>query len=152
MSFSIELFTNKSTSNTVDKDIVSVGTGTGTLRLKTSITNPIVIFKSDLTADIISKTNYAKIQEFNRYYFINGITSIYNNVWQIDMHVDVLMTYKNEIRNQRAIIARQSQIFNMYLDDGWFMSYQNPIVKTIPFPNRTPFENQEYVLILAGNA
>ena len=67
------------------------------------------------------------------------------------MDVDVLMTYADQIKEQTAVIARQAFKRNMYLDDGWFMSYQNPRFKQLYFSNATPFESQEYVLIIAGS-
>lgn len=50
--------------------------------------------------------NYAYIPDFNRYYFITNISSYRTNLWRIDMKVDVLMSYANEINNQNEFITR----------------------------------------------
>lgn len=85
----------------------------GTLRNECSVINPVIEVQS---TGLIS-SNYAYIVEFNRYYFIDEITSIRNNLWRLSLSVDVLMTYKNGIFEQRAIISRQENSFNSFLKD-----------------------------------
>lgn len=85
----------------------------GTLRNECSVINPVIEVQS---TGLIS-SNYAYIVEFNRYYFIDEITSIRNNLWRLSLSVDVLMTYRNEIFEQRAIISRQENSFNSFLKD-----------------------------------
>lgn len=151
MSFSVTLQLNKSPSNKVDKNITDVAVATGVLRAGTSIISPVIEISSQLSESIISGVNYAYIPEFNRYYFVTNIISTANRLWVIHMQVDVLMTYKTYIRRQTAIVSRQKNVFNMMLDDGWFMAYQNPIVQLRKFSEAAPFNSQEYILVLAGN-
>lgn len=151
MSFTIQLYNNKSPSNFVNKSIELIGSGTGTLRESTSILNPVVTFSTVIQSQLISSANYAYIDEFNRYYYITDIVSVVNGMWSISLHVDVLMTYKNGFRGLKAIVARQEHVYNMYLDDGWFMAYQNPIIETIPFSAAAPFDSEEYIMIIAGS-
>lgn len=153
MSFSIVFYTNDSPVNRIDKDLTSVVTATGTLRDGASILNPEIEIESPLTPTIVAAINYAHIEVFNRYYFVTDIKTEINGLWVVSMHVDVLMTYKDEIRAQDAVVARQENYpnYNMYLDDGWFMAYQNPYIQTKVFSNPTPFETQEFVLVIAGS-
>ena len=151
MSFNITFSTNSSPVNKVDKNIVTVITVNGTLRDGASILNPEVEIETSLTESMVGAINYAYIEVFNRYYFVTDIKTDINGLWVVSMHVDVLMTYKDNIRQQNAVVARQESTYNMYLDDGWFMAYQNPHIQTKLFSNPTPFETQEFVLILAGS-
>ena len=151
MSFSIVFSTNTSPVNRIDKELTTVITVTGTLRDGASILNPEVEIESALTESIVGDINYAYIEVFGRYYFVTDIKTEINGLWVVSMHVDVLMTYKDAIRQQNAVVARQEAIYNMYLDDGWFMSYQNPYIQTKVFSNPTPFETQEFVLVIAGS-
>ena len=64
----------------------------------TSIINPTVII-GKMSASSIRKCNYAYISEFGRYYFINDITESTASQLAISMHVDVLNTYKSQIRS-----------------------------------------------------
>lgn len=141
----ITLYNNTSPSNFVNKSITVVSTLTGTLRNPTSVTDPVItIERSDPTG-----FNYARVEEFGRYYFITGISSESNALISISLHVDVLMTYKEGIRNMYAIIRRQENKYNLYLDDGIFKGYQNTKHKVIQFPYG--FTEYSYILALAGN-
>ena len=151
MSFSIVLYANSSPTHKVDKSIAAVATVTGVLRSGTSIIDPVILIETSVPANVISQANYCRIEAFSRYYFITDVKSDANGLWYITCHVDVLMTYSDTIKAQNAIVARQYLQYNMYLDDGWFMAYQNPIVQQRYFSNPTPFESQEYILILSGS-
>lgn len=151
MSFNIVLYKNSSPTNKVSKELTSIDTIAGALRDGTSIIDPTILIEPTVQASIISSANYAYIADFGRYYYITQPASYVNGLWMVTMHVDVLQTYANQIRSQNAIVARQEFVYNMYLDDGWFMAYQNPIVQTKYLSNATPFETEEYVLVLAGS-
>lgn len=153
MSFPIVLQCNTSPVNKVGKSIRDIATATGTLRSGTSILDPIVRIESALSENLISEVNYAHIAVFNRYYLVTNIEIDNNSLWNIHMHVDVLETYKDEIKAQDAVVARQEEKYNLMLDDGWFMTYQNPIVQTLRFSVANPFpeSNKSYILVLAGS-
>lgn len=151
MSFNIVFSTNASPVNRIDKELTTVITATGTLRDGASILNPEVEIESSLTQSVVGAINYAYIGVFGRYYFVTDISTEVNGLWVVSMHVDVLMTYKTAIKAQNGVVARQERTFNMYLDDGWFMSYQDPYIQTKVFSNPTPFETQEFVLVIAGS-
>ncbi len=143
----INLFNNSSQANVINKDISQLMSLQGNLKYSSSLLKPVVTIESQS----VITANYAQIVEFNRYYYINDIISEHNNIWTISMSVDVLMSFADEIKAQTAIVARQSGRFNMYLDDGWFMCYQNPIISTKLFSVSNPFETQTFVLVVAGN-
>lgn len=142
----IKLYSNTSPPNYLNKSIAEVDTLEGTLREPTSIIDPTVtIMRSNPTG-----FNYAYIPEFNRYYYVTGVSSEFNGLVAVAMHCDVLMTYKDAIANMSAIIKRQENEYNTYLDDGIFKAYQNSKHKLMKFPYG--FNAMSYVLALAGNA
>lgn len=141
----INLYNNTSPPNYVNKSITEVISLEGTLREPTSIIDPVVIVERNTPMGF----NYVHIPAFNRYYFVTGISSESNNLVAIAMHVDVLMTYREQIANMNAIIKRQENQYNLYLDDGIFKAYQNTKHKIIKFPYG--FNNFSYILALAGN-
>lgn len=143
----IILYTNNSENNRMVKEISEITTLTGTLRNQTSIINPTIIIEIDLTE--IANCNYMWIEEFNRFYFIRNITSIRNNIVEITGHCDVLSTYASSIQNCTGIVKRQENIWNLYVDDNAFMTYQNPLVITKAFPSG--FTTQSFVLAVAGS-
>lgn len=142
----ITLQINNSEKNRLDKSITDIVTLSGTLREQTSIINPVIVIEGDLSSFV--NCNYMTISAFNRSYFINNITSINNNLFEISAHVDVLSTYKSQIRENSAIIARQEKKWNLYLNDGVFKTYQNPYIVTKAFPSG--FTEQHFIFSVAG--
>lgn len=145
MSFNIELKTNFSDDNVLDKIISPVATVTGTLKRSTSILQPVI----EISGSVPVNANYMYIPEFVRYYYIDDIVSTGNNRYEISAHVDVLKTYASEIRACTAIVARQESQWNLYVDDGSFKVYQNPMLTIKKFPSG--FNTQEFVLAVAGS-
>ena len=143
----IILQTNTSENNKLDKTITNITTLSGELKQKTSILSPVLILEWDLST--LVNCNYLTIASFGRSYFVDDIQSINNDMVEISAHCDVLTTYKNQIRQNTAVIKKQENEWNLYLNDGSFKIYQNPNVITKPFPNG--FNTFEFVLAVAGS-
>lgn len=160
--FELQIGTNTSAANVVDKDFSVIQTLQGDLRAPSSIVDPIIVVELDSRDEWRKSTNYVYIPSFRRYYYITNIiavegarydetTQIKYQLWEIHMHVDVLMSFKDQIRAQNAVVARQENKYNLMLDDGFFMTYQNPKIQTKTFSVEGPFETQEFVLVVAGS-
>lgn len=139
---------NSSEKIALTKNITTVLTLTGTLRDTSSIINPVIRIEGDISQVI--KCNYLTIPEFGRSYFITNITSIRNGLYEISAHVDVLSTYASEIRANKGITRKQENNWNLYINDGTLMQYQNPQVITKAFPSG--FNTMEFVLAVAGSS
>ena len=95
-----------STATTFDADAVidrSIGV-VGVLLNNSSVLNPSVEisqkFSDEATVNPntpITEFNYAKIEDFNRYYFIENWTYSGDGFWVASMRVDVLASYKEQI-------------------------------------------------------
>lgn len=144
MSITLTLMQNMSDNNVLNKSLTTLSTITGTLKDKTSIINPVITVEGAIPTNC----NYFYIPNFGRYYYINDISSVHNNIYEISGHVDVLKTYNSQIRGCRGIVARQQTQYNLYIDDGSLKVYSNPTFKTMKFPNG--FTTQEFVLAVAG--
>ena len=142
------LYNNQSEQIAVTKNIQELTTLSGTLRDECSISDPVILFDG-ISEQITAGANYAFIQEFNRYYYITDITFVRNKLFRVSMHVDVLMSFSAQIREQTGVIARQENQWNLNLNDGVFKTYQNPIIKTKVFP--TGFTTQNFILAVAGS-
>lgn len=147
MSFNILLQRNTSELNKLDKTLTTISTLTGTLKTETSIIDPVIIVEGVLSD--LKTCNYCTISEFGRSYFVNNIKSIRNNLIELTCHVDVVSTYKSQIRSQFAIVRKQENNWNLYLNDGSFKCYQNPIVLTKKFSNG--FTTPSFVMAVAGS-
>lgn len=141
---------NKSETERVSKELDTICEMSGSLKDGTSIIDPVILVQAKpATVQQIVSSNYLYIPDFGRYYFVNNISSIRTNLWELTCHVDVLQTYVEEIKLQSAIIQRQENTWNLYLNDGSFKVYQNPMVLTRPFPSG--FTSNEFVLAVAGS-
>lgn len=96
------------------------------LKEQCNLLNPVLILASDLTL-----SNYAYIEKFKRYYFINNISRLDNNRYEMSLTVDVLMSFKDEIKELNVIGTRSSDKFNYYLRDSAIAIQSNnfPIVR-----------------------
>lgn len=146
MAFNITLQTNQSENVKVVKTIVDVITLTGALRDESSIIDPIILIEGDLST--IQAANYATIPAFGRSYFIKDMRSVRTGLIEIACHVDVLSSFATAIKENKGIVFRQENRYNLYLNDGVLEVYQNPYVTTKKFP--AGFDGQSYVLALAG--
>lgn len=146
MPFTIEAKINGSEKNRLTKNTSTIGTFTGTLRADSSIVDPIITVEADLSS--LVQCNYLTISTFGRSYFVTDIISVNAQLVEIHGHCDVLSSFASQIRGNSAIIKKQENDWNLYLNDGTFKTYQNPNVLTKEFPSG--FSTQEFVLAIAG--
>ena len=145
--FDITLQTNQSEQNRVTKTLVDLATVSGVLKEETSIIDPIIKIEGDLSNFV--NCNYLTIPAFGRSYFVNNIRSIRQGLVEFACHVDVLSSFADAIKTNKAIVKRQENNWNLYLNDGTFKVYQNPTVLTKAFPSG--FNTQEFILAVAGS-
>lgn len=146
MSFSIILQRNNSRDNKRVKNVVDIATLTGDLKEESSLFNPAITLK--YTGNL-STCNYLTIPEFGRHYFIKDIVIKYNNIYEIKAHCDVLSSAGSELNDCLGIVRRQENSWNLYLDDGVFKAYSDPMIVTKAFPSG--FTAQNFVLAVAGS-
>lgn len=143
----IDLYINSSENNRVSKVLSDKFEMTGTLRGETNVVNPEILIEHANPTGY----NYAYIPEFNRYYFINEFTSVRNGLWRVRLAVDVLETYKTQIKQMPAIIDKQQNKgnSNLYLNDGSYVIDSRSYNTILNFSGG--FNNGgEFILITAG--
>lgn len=113
--FEINLYKNSAEPNRLDKTdyLEQVGTLYGAFRKETSLLQPTLIVE----LNDIPNFNYCYIPPFNRYYYINNIISIKKGLWELDLSIDVLMSYKLAILNCSGFVERNEFNFNSKLID-----------------------------------
>ena len=95
----------------------------GALRDSTSAMN--ISIRVEKSNPVIYHYNYMYIAEFDRYYFIDDISSIRTDLWEISATVDVLMSFKDDILLTNCILDKveNEAVANLYLDDCSFVMY-----------------------------
>ena len=124
----INLYVNTAENDRVDKTnyLNQVGTLVGVFKEETSVMNPQIIIEYG-----VIDFNYIYIPLLNRYYYINEIISVRNNLWRIKLNCDVLMSFKTEILNLECYISRNEYKNNPYIEDTLLpLLFNRDIVET----------------------
>lgn len=101
----LKLFQNKSSENTINKDLTLITTKNINLKQSTNLYQTFLIFKNDGITNY-SKVNYAKM--LNKFYFVSHETLQNNSLIRLELKEDVLETYKDNILNSSADIIEKS--------------------------------------------
>lgn len=143
------LYFNKSDKRYMNKDLQAItyeGSDHIDVEFKedTSIVDPTFILR---TQSKVLEGNYIYVPNLNRYYYINNYTLSHERIY-IECHVDVLMSFKKEIKNENVIVKRNEKLFNMYLDDNQYKVQNRTAVRTVVFPSG--FTGHNIVLGVVG--
>ena len=143
----IIFYVNNEEPEKINKNLGTGQTFEGTLRNEVIIEKPSILIETDID---INDYNYFYIPEFNRYYFRTEIEVVRNNLFRISGRTDVLMSFKEPMKNFRVILdhSEVTGITNYQSSPVW-----QALVKTktdiINFPSGLS-ENGEFILITAG--
>lgn len=100
------------------------------------------------TSSDLSGYNYAHVDDVNRYYYIKDITVLREGVWQLELAIDVLMTYADEIRSLHGTVDRQTNLNNGYISDPEYKALTFSQIVTKTFPNE--MTNDTIILMTIG--
>lgn len=138
-------YENLSDNRVVDKDLRTMKNNIPIiLKDDTDILKPTFILQYD--EDILN-SNYIYITELKRYYYIENITLSQKRIY-VTASVDVLNTYKNDILNLKAVLKRQENKYNTYLNDENYKALEYSFIHTLNFPSG--FNTQSYILAICG--
>ena len=129
--FTLNLYKNTAESNRVFKDsyLTSVGTLTGTLRASCDLLNPVVRVEYEYI-----NFNYVYIPQFNRFYYLMNAVNVSKNIWDVQLKVDVLMSFKTEILKQTGYIERNEFKDNPLIVDNQMVYENKPEIKITELP------------------
>lgn len=102
----LQIYNNNSNTNVINKNITLVDTLNFSLKTDNSMLQPVLILKN------YSDGNYCYIKDFKRYYYIRDIKLLNGGLYQLQLDIDVLMTYKTEIMNNPITTSKIVKIAN----------------------------------------
>lgn len=110
-----ELYTFDGEQNQVDKasDLTIRGYYIGAFREECEILTPSVLFEFNSFPIF----NYVFIPSLSRFYFVTNITCVRSNLYRVDMKIDVLYSYMDDIYNQSGFIARNENSYSTHIID-----------------------------------
>lgn len=142
----IILYVNNSEKNKIGKTLKNDISLSGTLRDATNIINPVILIE----ISEIGNYNYCYINNFNRYYFITDITVIRTGLFAISLMVDVLESFKSDIKNLSVILLNTQNVGSSnYLPSPVFRNNVKSKTDILNFPNGLN-DSGEFILITAG--
>ena len=142
----ITLYINNSEKNKIGKNLTNDFSLSGALRDATNIINPVILIE----LNEIGNYNYCYIPEFNRYYFITDITVIRTGLFALSLVVDVLESFKTDIKNLSVILLNTQNVGSSnYLSSPVFRNNVKSKTDILNFPNGLN-DSGEFILITAG--
>lgn len=143
----LTLYYNASERKVIGKSLRTLGTVKGVLKGDASITSPTFVVEAN--SSYFNGVNYLYWEETNRYYYIDDIQALTGGRMLFVCSVDVLESFKTQIKQQTAILDKQQTLSNMYYNDGSFKKDTREFYTIKSFSNGFN-DNGEYILITAG--
>ena len=143
----IQLCNTADENNVINKTIATVDTVTATIKGDSSIITPTLIL--EYKAPLIG-VNYVFIPDWNRYYFVRDMRVSTGGRYEIDLYVDVLQSFKEQILKCGVILSDTEQTgLNNYLPSESFVVNCKHKTDIVNFSSGL-LDNGEYILITAG--
>ena len=115
----------------------------------TSLMNPT--FKIESGSNPIGK-NYCYVSDFNRYYFVNDISS-YQGFWYISCTCDVLASFKTQIGAESHYVLRSASSYDEYISDNAYISKITQSGSHLVAPTSLAWgTGHSYIVGIAGNS
>ena len=139
----ITLYNNSSPTNKITKSITPVLDIIGTLRGEADIVNPTIrIYTPNLPY-----FNYAYIPKFGRYYYLRNVRAVRNDMFDITLHSDPLMSF--DLSNVSGVVIETQNGGNNYLPARNWVRMVKTKTDILNF-GAGLLDSGEYILITAG--
>ena len=138
------LYQNKSDERYLTKNITEIpNTRQNNVYLKdrTNLIDPVIIMD-----DFPKQCNYVWLSEFDRYYYVRAVDFVEGQM-HVQLHVDVLMSFKDEILAKEVYSERSKVHFNDYIEDDKMVLNQYTNDRYLTFSS-SPFDINQATFIL----
>lgn len=128
----IKLYKTVSDPKSVTKILTDeIALNSAIVREPVDVINPVIEY--DGSNDTIAGYNYAYIEDYARYYFLEPQNDSYS-LNTLHLRCDVLMTASSWLKQRYATITRNERLYNSYLTDPDFKAYAYTNIVTKAFP------------------
>ena len=118
MSMALRLYNTDSPSNKINKNLILKDRLTINLKTRPKDFNELDIDYYGNTQSVPLNFNYAHLVTYDLYYFVKiQPSNIGNNHNILHLELDPLMTYKSQILSLNVITKRNTNNYNVYLND-----------------------------------
>lgn len=152
MSLTLRLYNTSSPSNKINKDLTLKGGLLINLKNRPKDFNELDIDYSGNTGTVALDFNYAHLVDYDLYFFAKLLpTNIGNNHNILHLELDPLMTYKDTILNLDCIVKRNTNKYNLYVNDSELQTLKKTQIQTKAF-NHTFVPYTSTVITLVGSS
>ena len=144
----VVMMSNGSDNNVVDKTVTTISTVSCALKDPTEMVNPVLRLAVD---SVVSGANYCWIEALGRFYFIREKTQVTAGMVKLQLHVDVLMSFKESIRKSTALVEVTGNAINPYIESDIWTPDVRRTTHVKKFENGFN-ANPQYILMTAGGA
>ena len=139
----VNLYNNESPANKISKSVTLLAALEGQLVNETNVIAPVIrIYNASFPA-----FKYAHIPLFNRYYFLRDVRQIRNDVWEISLESDPLMSFN--LGSVSGVLVEGEHNGSNYLEHRHFVRNVKSKTNIITFGSGL-LDSGEYILITAG--
>lgn len=130
--FTCNLYISNSEKNKVDKNLTLLEEKVNCIyKDDTNVLHPTILLEF---SEQTKNANYIYLSDKNRYYFITNKKMTNGGKIALELEVDVLTSFKTEIRNIEATVTRNENKKNGYLVDKDYevFAYEQVVCKSFP--------------------
>lgn len=149
MAYAVNLYSNSSAPNHINKNITLVAETSCEFKAPISVTNPTIYISA---TDAYDGVNYVYIPEFGRYYYAT-CTGGTSQTLTFECKSDPLMSFQSQIKASKAVIARNPWKYNKYIHDPKLPIEARTVTESYKFPVTDTFKgtNNSYILTTIGS-
>lgn len=140
---------NKSDKNVLNKSIDLKDSAVNVIyKENTDLIRPEIMVERD---KYMTNINYLMVEDtyINRYYYIDDVEMSHGYII-LKCTEDVLMTYKDRLKDLNGIITRNTNNYSLYLPDDKLRTYAMTNTSYIPFSRAFPKHSTSYILTING--
>lgn len=145
----VTFYINNSAKNVANKQLVTLYSAEAQLKAETSTDAPVIFVGFN---EQLYKCNYMYVQEFGRYYFVSRVRMANQIMYLETSKSDVLTSFKSQLDDVVATILRQSDLYNVYLQDTEILVYANSLVQLKKFPLSFDDYFNSFILVTNGGS
>ena len=141
----------------INKSLNPIGTINALLKTPCSVMRPVLQIDKNSIGTEWYKANYAYIAGFGRYYFIDNITAESDGLMTLELTVDVLFTYAQQLMITQFQVVRAQRLYDRYFIDTQIPLKVDKAIRQDPekdflgsIPQDTGSGKNNYVLTVAG--
>ena len=144
----ITFYNNNSDRRCINKHLTNAMTISG--NIKSQYTSSGISLDIDVSVAGITpfQFNYMKLD--NKYYYIDSVDFISQNIIRLNCSIDLLESYKSQILKQTAVLERSQNIYSRYINDDKLVLNAYKRVQTKKFNNSFSAVSTPILIVTGG--